>query len=364
MLHILPSIRGYGAERQIVELLTRLSSAEIDAALLTIYAPPEQACDAFAFPVFHAGRKNRRDFLFIGRLVGEIRRFKPDIVHTHTHVGRYWGRFAALLAGARIVHTEHNPCDFRRTRLERVADWLLHRVTAKVVTFFPEQGRSLSDFDHFPFEKLAIIPNGLALPDSRSANRTESRKLLAVPDDRFAIMVIGRMEYQKNHILALRAVAALPDEVRNAIVIYFAGSGEDETLLRGLARALDLDGAVRFLGYRSDVPKLLDGADLLLMTSWFEGMPLTLLEAMIAGVPIVSTPWTGARNMLGDGRFGFLTADYDASRVAAAIERALKHPMARRAVAEHAQEHIYAEYGIGRMVDAHRKLYLQVGSAS
>ncbi|MEO9170763.1 MAG: glycosyltransferase [Candidatus Aquilonibacter sp.] len=365
VLHILPSIRGYGAERQIVELLTRLPSPDIDVALLTIYEPDPEQRTGLPFPVFHAGRRGRKDLLFIGRLISAILRFNPDIVHTHTHVGKYWGRLAACIArSAFIVHTEHNPCDVRRTHLERVADWALIYATSKVVTFFPEQGASLREVEHLPQKKLAIIPNGLALPETRSADRAASRKLLGVPPGRFAILVVGRMEFQKNQSLALRALASMREELRKQVLMYFAGSGEDENLLRGLARALDVEERVRFLGYRNDVPKLLEGADLVLMTSWFEGMPLALLEAMIAGVPIVSTPWTGARNMLGDGRFGFLSADYEAGRVAAEIDRALSHPSARAQVAQHAQEHVYEKYGIGRMVDAHRALYTQLSKVA
>jgi glycosyltransferase involved in cell wall biosynthesis len=343
-------------------------------ALLTIYESAPDEREGLPFPVLHAGRKTakagsapwRTDMLFFGRLVREIRRFRPDIVHTHTHVGKYWGRFAALIAGVPlIIHTEHNPCDFHRSALERASDPLLHRTTTRVVTFFREQGVSLSRFDRFPLEKLAIIPNGLSRTEAGAAapSRAASRSLLGVPPHKYAIMVVGRMAFQKNQRLALHALAAMSEDVRKSVLVFFAGSGSDEVVLRGLARALDVEECVRFLGYRNDVPALLAGADLVLMTSWFEGMPLTLLEAMIAGVPIVSTPWLGAREMLGDGRFGFMTADYDASRVAAEVERALAHPLARRQIAERALRHVDEEYSIGRMVEAHRHLYLQVRGA-
>jgi glycosyltransferase involved in cell wall biosynthesis len=360
VLHILPSVCGYGAERLIVELLRHLPSPEVDAALLTIYEPPAGARESLPFPVFHAGRKNRKDRLFLLRLVGEIRRRKPDIVHTHTHVGKYWGRVAARLAGVRrIVHTEHNPCDFRRTLLERVADWVLHRATSRVVTFFPEQGAALIDFESLPERKLVLIPNGLTLARD-GANRAEVRDRLGIDQTPFAIMIIGRMEFQKNHMLALRAFASMPETVRDQTLLLLAGSGEQEPVLRSLAHALQVAERVRFLGYRNDVPSLLAGMDLVLMTSWFEGMPLALLEAMIAGVPIVTTPWLGARNMLADGRFGFLTPGFEPPHVAAEIQRAVGHPLMRRDVAARAQRHVRETYDIKNMVDAHRRMYLQL----
>lgn len=363
VLHILPSVRGYGAERLIVELLKHLSSPAIDASLLTIYSPPPDV-GMLPFRISHAGRKHRRDGLFLWRLVREIRRLKPDIVHTHTHVGKYWGRAAALLAGAtRIVHTEHNPCDFRRSPFERVADCLLHRATARVVTFFREQGAALREFEHLPATKLVLIPNGLTFPETRG-DRNAARRHLGLRAGQFAIIVIGRMEFQKNHILAMRAFAALNAEVRENAVLMFAGSGENEIVLRGLAHALQIEARVRFLGYRTDLHALLPGADLLLMTSWFEGMPLALLEAMIAGVPIVSTPWLGARNMLSDGRYGFLTADFTPAKVATEIQRAMRYPGIRKAIADRAANYVRETYDIDRMVDAHRQMYLQLQGAA
>ena len=86
-------------------------------------------------------------------------------------------------------------------------------------------------------------------------------------------------------LLALRAFAELPEELRSRTILFFAGAGEQEVALRGLAHALAIADRVRFLGYRTDVQSLLAGVDLVLMTSWFEGMPLALLEAMNAGVP-------------------------------------------------------------------------------
>jgi glycosyltransferase involved in cell wall biosynthesis len=364
VLHILPSIRGYGAERMVVELLKYLPSQTVDAALLTIYEPTAEAREALPFPIFHAGRKNRKDRFFLWKMVREIRRYKPDIVHTHTHVGKYWGRAAAFLAGVtNVVHTEHNPCDFRRTPLERIADWILHRTTSRVVTFFREQGAALIEFESLPTHKLVLIPNGLELSDA-AGDRAAARKRIGTEPNQFAIMIVGRMEYQKNHILALRAFAALREEVRDKALLIFAGSGEEEDVLRGLAHALGIADRVRFLGYRNDVPALLAGVDLVLMTSWFEGMPLALLEAMLAGAPIVTTPWLGARNMLADGRFGFLAPSFEPPQVAAEIQRAVGHPRMRREIAERARRHVFDTYDIRRMVDAHRQMYLQLCGAT
>lgn len=365
VLHILPSIRGYGAERLIVDLLGHLSSSEVDAALLTIYEPPAELRQRLAFPLLHAGRRDRRDRTFLWHMTRQIRRFKPDIVHTHTHVGKYWGRVAAVLAGARcIVHTEHNPCDVRRTRLERAADWMLHRMTARVVTFFSEQVATLSRQERLPLGKLLAIQNGVSLVDAH-ADRASARERLGIEEGEFAIALVGRMEYQKNHSLALRAFSALEPAARARSVLLFVGAGENESMLRQLANELGIAERVRFLGYRTDVASILPGADVLLMSSWFEGMPLALIEAMLAKVPIVTTPWVGASNMLDYGRYGLIADGFAPEQVAAQIERARRDPGLRRDLAERAERHARGAYDIKRTAAAHRTMYLHLcGSRS
>jgi len=360
VLHILPSIRGYGAERLVVDLLGHLSSPDVDAALLTIYEPPADVRRTLPFQLMHAGRRDRRDRAFIWQMTREIRRFKPDIVHTHTHVGKYWGRFAAVLAGARyIVHTEHNPCDVRRTRLERAADWLLHRKTARVVTFFSDQLLALSRRERLPPGKMLAIQNGVTLADGHQ-DRALARERLGVTGDEFAIVLVGRMEYQKNHALALRAFSALEPATREGSVLLFVGAGENEPMLRDLAADLGVAARVRFLGYRTDVASLLPGADVLLMSSWFEGMPMALIEAMLAEVAIVTTPWLGARDMLAGGRYGLVADGFAPEHLAAQIERARKDPALRRTLAGRAKRHARRAYDIRHTADAHRSMYLRL----
>jgi glycosyltransferase involved in cell wall biosynthesis len=366
VLHVGRAAQGYGAERVVVELLRRLATTDIDVGLLTLFEAPVEARAALPFPLLHAGRKRPGDPFFLPRLIREMRHFAPDVVHTHTLAGKYWGRVAAVAARIScIVHTEHNPCDFRnRPALSRAADRLLNRASSKVITFFAEQSEALRAFEHLPASKLVVIPNGLVTSEREPGDAQAVRQRLGIAADQFVVLLVGRMEFQKNHILALRAFASLSQATRSRMLMLFAGAGENEEMLRGMTHALDLAEHVRFLGYRNDVPEILAASDLLLMTSWFEGMPLALLEAMLAGVPIVSTPWIGARNMLGDGQFGFLTAGYEPAQVAAEIERAASHPALRRETAERARRRVQQEYDIDRMADAYRDLYVHLRGAA
>jgi len=152
----------------------------------------------------------------------------------------------------------------------------------------------------------------------------------------------------------------LPDAVRRRTRLFFLGDGGEGEMLRELVHRRSLDERVSFLGYRTDSSALMAGGDLLLMTSLFEGMPLVLIEAMFAGVAILTTPWTGARSMIDDGVHGYVAESWDPLLLAQALERALTGDAARAAVAERARAHALAAYDIHRMAEAHRALYVEL----
>lgn len=364
VLHILQNLSGYGAERQVRDLLPYLQSDGITAAALTVYASKlsDEELRALPFLTIDIGRRSRLDYNFLPQLIKAIRSFRPDIVHTHTHVGKYWGRIAARIAGVRVLlHTEHNPCDPRRNILERLLDPALHAATSCVVTFLAQQRTMLSRTDHLPVEKIRIIANGLLpreLPEYE--DRAAARKALGITPDEYAVVVIGRLEHQKNQQLALRAVASLTAPVQQRVRLYLLGAGSQEDELRSLSRELGIEHNVLFFGYRNDVGTLLPGADVLLMTSLFEGMPLTLIEAMFAGVPIVSTPWIGVDDMLENGRYGFIAAGWETGQVALTLERALRCESARATAAARAYAYARTEYDIRNTARAHLQLYSEM----
>lgn len=180
VLHVISTLRAYGAERQVFESLPSLANRGIHVGAVAVYnanlrPEDEQVIGGTAISV---GRRGRSDYSFMPSLVQSIRAFRPDVVHTHTHVGKYWGRPAAKLAGARaIVHTEHSPCDPRRNLPERLFDRLYGAFTNRFVVFFPEQRDYLSRLESLATEKIAVIPNGLAAGAlAPSVGRAEMRR--------------------------------------------------------------------------------------------------------------------------------------------------------------------------------------------
>ncbi|MEA2665822.1 MAG: hypothetical protein QOI11_2766, partial [Candidatus Eremiobacteraeota bacterium] len=262
---------------------------------------------------------------------------------------------AALAAGVpRIVHTEHNSeYGLPLPGLFRAVDLVLNPRTDAVVTFSALQRARLVREERIPAERIAVIPNGIPLPAPRPGARAAARRALGAGPDERVVVHVGRFSAVKNQRLAVEALAALPAPARLVLI----GTGEGGAALAALAAARGVGERVAFLGYRDDAAELLHGADAVAVTSLNEAMPLTVIEALVAGAPVVSTPWAGARDMLGEGAYGLVAEDFGPAAFAAALGALFADPAAARARAERAMAFARAEYDIRTTVRRHAELY-------
>jgi glycosyltransferase involved in cell wall biosynthesis len=295
-------------------------------------------------------------------MVRAMRAFRPDIVHTHMHNGKYWGRLAALAAGVpHIVHTEHDP-NFGGPRIERAAAAVLARRTSRFVAFSPGHRLRLAAAESIPLGKIAVIPNGIAFRPVQPDAQARGRRLLGAAAGERAAIMIGRLEHQKNHALALRAFARLPLPLLRATRLYVIGAGSLDRSLRTLIQELGLADRVSLLGFRSDALELLGGADALLMTSHREAMPIALIESMSMGVPVVSTPWEGVDEMLDGGTLGYIAASHTPDAVSQAFAQALRDRAHARVKADAARIKALHEYDVHTAARRHLDLYRTIVS--
>ncbi|HEV2909256.1 MAG TPA: glycosyltransferase family 4 protein, partial [Candidatus Eremiobacteraceae bacterium] len=282
---------------------------------------------------------------------------RPDIVHTHMHNGKYWGRLAAVAAGVpHIVHTEHDP-NFRMHGFERAAATILMHRTERFIAFSPGHRTRLASAEGIPFGKIAVIPNGIAFRPMPPDARERGRRLLGAARGELAIVMVGRLESQKNHELALRAFACLPEHLRGVARLHIIGAGSREASLRALANQLEIDPVVTFLGFRRDSLDLIAGGDAMLMTSQSEAMPIALIEGMSLALPVVSAPWLGAAEMLDGGDLGYVASSFAPEDVAFKLARALSEPQEAHAKAAAARAKALAEYDLRTAVARHHELY-------
>ena len=356
VVHLVQTLSGGGAETAVRMLCGGLAGEGIDAGVVSVYSSglDRGARAALGVPIVDLGRNGRKDLGYFRPLVGSLRSLRPDVVHAHLHTGQYAGRIAALLAGVpSIVLTihGHEPGGPVRWALDRV----LHARTKRFVVFTEAQRRRFAREQHVPLERIAVIPNG-ALARPASASRDDVRRTLDIPDDAFAVYAVARLTEQKNHAALLAGLArALRAGAPDAHLVL-AGAGPLESALRAQVEALGIADRVRFLGFRSDAAQLHAGMDLFTLPSVWEGMPLALGEAMLAGLAPLVTPWVDHDEFVRDGESGYVASAFDAAAIAAAIVRA-RNDAGRRLVAARARERARTLFDASAMVAAHAELY-------
>lgn len=277
-----------------------------------------------------------RDLISLWRLWRSFRNIRPDIVHTHTSKAGFLGRLAARLARVPIVlHTMHEPPHNAAggpltRRLYIVLERLAARLADRVITVSYANEREIERQRLVPRGRLSVIREGLDLGcyptagDARAAVRA-----LGIPDGALVVGTVGRLEAAKGHTYLLQAMPLVLEAVPAARFVV-VGSGHLLDDLQAQASSLGVADRVIFTGYREDMLQILQGFDLFVLPSLWEGLGMVLLEAMAYGKAIVASGVGGVNDVVLEGRSGLLVPPHDAEALARAMVSLLKDE-ARRA---------------------------------
>ena len=319
-------------------------------------------------PHLHREISPVRDLLATVRLARLMRAERPLILHTHTAKAGAVGRLAALLAGrARppiVVHTFHGHVlrgYFGRfwTTVFRVLERTLAHVTDTLVAVSPEVRDELVALGIAPASKFEVIRLGIELesrlPD-RDAARAETRRVMGVAEDRFLVGWIGRMTGVKRTDVVLRAFARLREQGVDA-VLCMVGDGPDRDDVEELASELGLVQNTLFTGYQEDVGRFFSAFDVFVLPSANEGTPVTAIEALAGGCPVVATRVGGVPDVVRDGEDGLLVEPGDEEALAAALRRLALDPELRARMGSASRERMLSRYAVGRLIDDIDALY-------
>lgn len=362
MLHLTESLGRGGAERSLVDRVRFTATRGVAHHVVGLYADDALAAEmrsAGATVAMLGGRRPRHLPRLLSPLLTEIRRFRPDILHTQLLTADLAGRAASLLVGRTpIVSTLQNlPYDDRASRDElgsraaarflRLADRLSqHWTGSRLVAVSEEVRRSYSGALSVPVDRIAVIPNGvdtlLLRPRPDYAPVQKCRQALALPSSGRIIVALARLVPQKGLRHLLAALALPPLRALDATLLV-AGDGPLRHELSSQARGLGIEQRVSFLGRLEQVVPLLEAADVFALPSIYEGLPLALLEAMALGVPAVASDLPELRD-LASGRSLELVPAGDEPSLAQALARLLT---------DQAQARSTAARGVARVADAY-----------
>ncbi len=308
-----------------------------------------------------------RDLAALVKLIGLFRRLRPDIVHTHTAKAGTLGRLAAWIAGVPVtIHTFHGHVldgyfSPAVTRVFLGVERTLARRTDRLVTVSPRLRTELLAMGIGRPAQVEVIPLGLDLERFRRAGPVGPalRGSLGLGPGTFLLGIVGRLVPIKDHASLFHAVALLqpPDPPAHLAVI---GDGEERPRLEALARRLGLGRRIHFLGWRADLETILKELDVVICASKNEGTPVALIEAMAAGVPVVSTDVGGVADLIAHGETGWLVRAGDPPSLAHAIRLLLGDHVLRARLAAAGRPVALERHGVAGLIRRVEALYTAV----
>ena len=289
---------------------------------------------------------------FAAWLTGAFRHQRLDLVHSHEFSFAVYGAWAARRAGIPHVITMHGGRYHAQHLRRRLALRLAAAGSCRLVAVSEPTRAALSRDLRLPASRIALVPNGVSFqPAAASTIRAE---LGLAPSARIALAV-GNLYPVKGHTHLVAALGRLAPRHPDLHVVI-AGRGELAEALAGQAWELGVGDRLHLVGLRSDIPNLLAGADLFVLPSLSEGLPLALLEAMFAGRPIVASDVGGIGAALGD-EGGLLVPPRSAEALAAGMDRALSDAKLRTSMAARACARAQAEFSLEVMTRRYAALY-------
>jgi len=352
-----------GAEVLAVRLAERLgSSIRFVFVCLDELGTLGESLRGEGFPVHVLHRRPGLDWSCSRRFREVLKSERVNLIHAHQYTPFLQAALSRLGRSAPpILFTEHGRHHPDHPGLKRrLANRLLLRPRDRVVAVGEAVRMALIRNEGLPAKRVDVIYNGIPIerfdrPFSPE-ERADARREMGVGPDDLALIQVARLDYLKDHATALRALRRLADRLpRSRLVLV--GEGPEEPAIRALTAELGLEGRVRMLGSRKDVPRLLAAADLALLTSISEGIPLTLIEAMAAGLPVVSTDVGGVAEVVVDQRTGLLAPSGGDSALADAIAALADDPEARRRMGALGRERARQFFSDQRMHAEYHKYY-------
>lgn len=312
----------------------------------------------------------RYDPAVLWRLTRRLREFSPHVVFTLDHHNALlWGRLAAILAGVPArVFASHSTGRPGGKRNFNAIDRALMRATDAVVALSETHAAYLAGREGIARSKIAIIENGIDIERFANTDRSTvdtSRRDLGIPDGCNVVIMVAALRPEKAHEAFLEAARSLSDSIDN-MRFLIVGGGPREAELKELCARLSLGEQVLFLGRRSDIPVLLRLSDVLVLPSHavVETLPLVVLEAMAAGVPVVASAVGSVPEVVRDGETGILIPPADSQALAEAVTRLINHRALAREMVEKAKRLVESRYTDVRMVDGYVTLFERLARKS
>ena len=352
-----------GAETLLVNLIRRLDRSRFEPELCCLkYLGPLGEVLTGEIPVHTGLLAHKYDFAILGRLTRLLEDRRIDAVVTVGTGGdkMFWGRLAGWRASVPVILSA-----LHSTGLPDHVEWpnrLLAPLTDGFIAVADSHAVYISNKEGCPASKVRVIPNGVDTARFQGGEPSATlRRELNLPLGTPVAGIVAALRPEKNHELFLRAAARTRQELPHARFLV-VGDGPGLPALKALAGQLNLLDNVSFLGTRHDIPELLGLMDVLLLTSHMEANPVSILEAMACGKPVIATRVGSIPETVGEGITGYLVPPGDERQLASRTLDILRDPDLARRFGRAARDKVSAQYSLERMVEGYQNLISDVYS--
>lgn len=366
VLHLIPKSQRRGAEIFATDLFNAFSARGIEGKLVVLFNGHDELGIAHLSNVCCLLAKN--GLIAMRRLHSLISEYTPDIILAY---GGEPLKYAVLSGGTSrgpsLVYRKIGLSGdwFGRSALLKLPfyRWLMGR--ADLVSCVGEKScREVVDLFHVPDDKARVIYRGVAAEKfvADSTARSSMRDSLGIETGAVVLMAVGALSWEKNVETMMRVTSAL--HPKQNVFLLLAGQGPLENKLRSLAQKMGLVKQIRFLGVRDDIPMLLRAADVVLLTSFTEGVPGALIEAGFAGLPVVAWDVGGVREVVLNGKTGIVTPYKDEKAFLDAVRMVVLDGALRERLGKSSREFCMERFDIKICADQHIELFEKLLSKS
>jgi len=353
VLHVINNLATGGAEKLVTDTVPLYNNRGIQTDVLLLngaQTPFLERLKASGCTVYNLGIGSIYNPLLTFKIIPYLKRY--DVVHVHLFPAQYWVAAAKRLSLSKVklVYTEHNTSSRRMRKMAfRVIDPVIYRSYKKIVCIAHDVLVSLKSHINIPDDKIVLIHNGVDIQKIQDARSLPKADFFS-GDNVQLLLQVSSFQGAKDQPTLIRALQHLPETIK----LMLAGDGYRKEECTALAKELGLSHRVLFLGIRMDIPQLLKTADIVVLSSKYEGLSLSSIEGMAAGKPFIASDVPGLTDIVGGA--GILFPFEDDRQLALEIKKLFDDKNYYNHIA---QECIVraSKYDINIMVNKHIEVY-------
>ena len=355
LLHVVDSLEIGGLERLVHDLAIARGASSTSIACLSSVGPFGEALRQRGIRVDLIGQQHGLAAT-LWRMRSYLRTTRPDLLHCHNLRPFLIGAWSARLAGnIPVVMTKHGVAAPSGRMAKRCYRSFLRR--AHVVGVSRQTAEMMSNWTGRGGHPVRYIANGISMDSFRDLpSRERARTLLGLPSRAFIVGTVSRVAHCKNHLLLLEIFSRVLGQHPGAVLLI-VGDGPLLPTVKARVQELKLEQSVVLLGDRRDVPLILAAMDAFCLPSEVEGMPMTVLEAMAAGLPVVASNVGGIPDVVDEGRTGLLASPDAPEQFEAALVTLACDPARAKDMGRSGRERLVAQFSLERVLAAYEELY-------